>query len=112
MIREFTRKQIFHNVSSRDVQPLPSDVLEDLNYDIENEDTEEIYKYIKEEIATTGFETNQKLSIEDYNEILMNLEYTYSVVKGFQIVPDRAKILGSMRKLMEKVELVRDNQIR
>lgn len=85
-------------------QPLPSEVFESLKYNIEEENVDVLYAFIKEEISSRSFEENQELDSSEYGIIINALSFRrdHAVTKNYERVLD---------KLIEKVEIVSENYI-
>lgn len=114
--RPFISEQIAEILNRATLQPLPSVVFEQLDYDIEKQDGEKIYQLVKEDILSRSFNRYQELGDIDYHLILDALQ---SKVKGFEYAMGDTLNLGTQKayridirrlnKLIEKVELIREN---
>lgn len=120
MIFEETKRRIVAAVQACEKQPLPSEIFENLEYDIEQEDGDKIYAYIREEILSMQFLEWQKLNESDLGLILSALEMKQVQSK---ISYDQMRTLNFPRwaiehytelkqvgQLIEKVELIMEGK--
>lgn len=112
----FVSDQITEILNKAVLQPLPSDVFEQLSYDIEKQDGEKIYQLVKEEIKHYSFERNQELKFDDYYLILDSLQtriagFEYRLGDITDVNSQRAlrSDISRLKTLIERVELVREN---
>src|SRR6185312_5268979 len=61
-MNEMTRKRILEILNNMETEPLPSEVLEQLHYDVIAEDANIIYNFILKEIKEREFEATQTLT--------------------------------------------------
>jgi len=116
MISDKTEAKIIEAVAKCTKQPLPWEIMGDLEYDTEAEDSYQIYERVKEEISTTAFAENQQLDSSDYSLIAHAL-----LVQREQFRDQFAKLQGGwakayhmdiirLDKLIEKLEVVKANE--
>lgn len=86
-------------------QPLPSEIFEQLNYNIEEDDTDKVYSFIKEEISSRSFDEMQELNDKDCTSIIFHLEMINISNKDIGV---SHVAIRRIEKLIEKVELIRE----
>jgi len=120
MIFEETKSRIVAAVQACEKQPLPSEIFENLKYDIEQEDGDKIYAYIREEILSMQFLEWQKLNGTDLEIVLyaLNIQRTqfkeaYDHVRTLHVPRWTVQYYTDLKRveqLIEKVELIMEGK--